>query len=330
MNFNDKQVSYSIIGLIMALLLLTGFAKLPDMFYPEHNVSGDEIEAQGGELDEKNPPIQVADEGTAEDHDIMGSEDENYESTVPDIVGKGLDGEVFDEPTTLWVSTFGRLNVRESTTTDSKKIGHFVYHQQVTVEGGSENGFYRVKGTDSRTGEELNGYCHGDYMSIEEPNPSFVYMDIPGYKQTDENWANVRLGSTRRTMAQIGCATTCLAMSESYVDKEKVSPKTMEKRLWYDGRGNLGWPADYTTVSSSNNYLEFIFNKLQEGVPVLVGAETRNGSPHWVLVTGYCGNGEKFYAADFMINDPLPDKRWSLKQFFRDYPRFYKMAYYSG
>lgn len=328
MNFNDKQVSYSIIGLIMVLLLLTGVAKLPSAFYPEHNVSGSDLEEAYGVQNEE--PQFAADEGTAEDHDLLSSEDENYESTVPDVVGKGLDGEVFDEPTTVWVSTFGPLNVREEPTTESKKIGRFVYHQQVTVEGGSVNGFYRVKGYHSRTGVELDGYCHGDYVSLEEPNPNFVYLDIGAYKQTDENWASVRLGSTKRTMAQIGCATTCLAMSETYIDKETVSPKTMSKRLWYDGRGNLGWPADYTTVMSSSNYLEIIFKKLQEGIPVLVGAETRSGSPHWVLVTGYCGNGEKFYAADFMINDPLPDKRTNLKHFFRDYPRFYKMAYYSG
>lgn len=324
MNFNDKQVSYAIIGLIVVLLLLTGFAKMSDGFYPEHDINGETLVISDPE------PEPTGDSGEAEDHDIMTEEDEGYEATVPDMVGQGLDGEVFDEPTLVWIITFGKLNIREETNTDSKILGHFVYHQQVTIVGAPENGFYRVVGNDSRSGEEITGYSHGDYMSLEEPNPDFVYLDIPGYKQTDERWSDIKLGSSRRTMEAIGCATCSLAMSETYINKTYIYPSTMEKQLWYDSRGNLGWPADYTTTTSSNNYLEFIFNKLQEGIPVLVGAETRSGRPHWVLVVGYCGNGKKFYAADFMINDPLPDKRTNLKHFFRDYPRFYKMAYYSG
>ena len=228
-----------------------------------------------------------------------------------------------------WIEAFGKLNVRESASSESTVVGHFAYGEQVLVSGKAENGFYLVTGADSRSGKEITGYASEEYVLFEEPADPYVYLDVPLYRQYDVRWNGVRLGNSKFTIGSAGCTTTCLAMAKSYLSKETVRPDTMCASLWYDNNGNLGWPDECETRGGSNRY-EFLFSKLKEGVPVLVGGKTRSGRQHWVLVVGYTGDAKEFKASDFMINDPGKDNRVNLKQFFDDFPILYKMAYYMG
>ena len=184
--------------------------------------------------------------------------------------------------------------------------------------------------SDSYSGEEISGYCYGEYLTFEEPGEPQVQLDIAAYYQTDSQWAEEKIGSTKKTIGAIGCTTTCMAMSESYLTRTEILPNEMEDQLWYDENGDMGWPDTYTWTTDETHYLEVIFGKLHEGIPVLVGAERHNGRPHWVLVTGYQGDASEFTEEDFIINDPLTSYRTTLQQFFDEYPEFYKIAYYTG
>ncbi len=308
MKFEEKHISGIIIGVLAVMMCCVAFVKPP-------------VRARAEAEFAQPARVNVVDETVG----IAPAEPLKVQAAEPQPEAEAYTG---DRP--AWVTTFGKLNVREQANTESSVIGHFVYRQEVTITGTDVDGFYAVAGEDSRTGEVLNGYCHGDYLSEAEPEEPYVYLDVPAYKQTDGRWGDVTLGSSKRKMKDIGCATTCLAMSKSFLTKTMVYPDDMEELLWYDKKGNLGWPKTYTWTTDSTYYLETIFEKLHEGIPVLVGSEKKNGRPHWVLVVGYCGDGENFYPSDFLINDPLPDNRTNLKQFFETYPVFYKMAFYTG
>ena len=59
----------------------------------------------------------------------------------------------------------------------------------------------------------------------------------------------------------------------------------------------------------------------------MIGALTRTGTSHWVVVHAYHGSGRDFRPSDFMVLDPGSANRRTLSRFFEDYPRYYKIAY---
>jgi hypothetical protein len=230
-----------------------------------------------------------------------------------------------------WVSVMGRLNVREKAKKSSELVGHVKYRQRIVVKGSEKKkGFYKVTATDCDTGKEIVGYCSVKYVTFEQPAQAKVQLDVPLYLQTDEKWASVTLGNSGRTMKDIGCTTCCLAMSESFLKQKDVLPTDMEKKLLYTSRGSLEWPKKYDFCYDKSVYLEVALEKLQEGIPVLIGCERKNGRPHWVLITGYTGDGVNLKAKDFVINDPLPYNRTNLKQYLKEYPVFQKLVFYTG
>lgn len=304
MNLDDKWIARAVLVTFMVLLLGVVYVNKTEVetAYPEHDPTAMQREI----LPEEEPEPET---------EALPEEEPETEYT----------GE-----RSAWVTTFGKLNVRAQANTESDIQGHFVYRQEITVSGVPENGFYAAVGEDSRSGETISGWCHQDYLTFEEINDPAVYLDVPAYKQTDGRWAGEKIGSTKKTIGAIGCTTTCLAMTKSFIEKTTVYPDDMEELLWYDKNGNLGWPKTYTTSRDSTYYMETIFEQLHKQIPVLVGATKKNGKPHWVLVVGYSGDGQNFYPSDFLINDPLPDNRTNLADFFGTYPKFYKMAYYTG
>ena len=170
------------------------------------------------------------------------------------------------------------------------------------------------------------GYVHTDYISsdvAEIPSGySSISLNVPYFNQKDSRWANVRLGSSSRTVGSAGCVTTCIAMAESYLYGYTVTPSSLAKSLSYSSSGDLYWPASYKAYTNSD-YLYKIYNELKSGRPVLVGAKTYSGSQHWVLVTGF--NGGEMKASNFIINDPGRTSRTKLSEFFSAFPVFYKL-----
>ncbi len=168
------------------------------------------------------------------------------------------------------------------------------------------------------------GYVSNSYLSVN--GAASISLSVTDYKQTDSRWASVKLGSSGKTIKDIGCTTTALAMVESYRTGTTITPSTMAKKLTYSSSGSLYWPSNYGFVTDSTEYLYTIYNLLKQGKPVILGCKKDSGSQHWVVVTGF--KGGTVSASAFTINDPGSSGRTTLSQFLSVYPNFYKIAYY--
>ena len=173
------------------------------------------------------------------------------------------------------------------------------------------------------------GYVNNKYLKLSQSIETYpkITLDVPDFKQTDSRWANVTIGSSGKTIGKIGCATTGIAMMESYRTGTLIYPDAMSKKLSYNSSGSVYWPSHYTVVTSKTNYLNNIYKKLKEGKPVLFGSKNSYGTQHWVVITGYSG-GNTLTASGFTINDPGTKYRTNLQQFLNEYPNFYKYFYY--
>ncbi len=173
------------------------------------------------------------------------------------------------------------------------------------------------------------GYVSSQYLSTSTTSSTLkkISLNVPDFKQTDSRWANVKIGTSGKTIGKIGCATTGIAMMESYRTGTTIYPDAMSKKLTYTSSGSVYWPSHYTAVTSSSGYLSKIYQKLKEGKPVLLGAKNSSGTQHWVVITGFTG-GNSLSASGFTINDPGTKYRTTLQQFLNEYPTFYKYFYY--
>ncbi len=223
-------------------------------------------------------------------------------------------------------TTSGRLRVRNSASTNSTIKDYLLSGTQVTLLSTSGS-FSRILYNGTKT-----GYVSSNYLTTSSSTPSnntyeTIKLNVPSFKQTDSRWANVTLGSSGQTISKIGCATTAIAMLESYRTGTTIYPNAMAKKLSYTSGGAVYWPSHYTITTSSNGYLTKIYNLLKDGKPVLIGAKKSNGSQHYVVITGVKATNT-LTTASFYINDPGSDSRSTLNQFFSAYPYFYKMMHY--
>lgn len=220
-------------------------------------------------------------------------------------------------PATVAVS-WGTLNVRSGAGTGYARVAGLNKGEAVAVLS-TANGWSRILYHGTRV-----GYVSAAYLSTGAAAPSGVTLSVPSYKQTDSRWSGVTIGSSGKTIGQIGCTTTGIAMMESYRSGTTITPAMMAQRLSYTSSGSVYWPSDYKTTTAYN--LSSILSLLQAGKPVLIGARNAYGSQHWVVITGY--NGAGLSAVNFQINDPGSNTRTNLQQFFNAYPSFYKYFNY--
>lgn len=214
----------------------------------------------------------------------------------------------------------GSLNVRSGPDTSYAKVAALSKGETVIVLS-SSGGWSRILYHGTKT-----GYVSSRYLSAVEVSYSPIALTVPSYKQTDSRWANVTIGSSGKTMAQIGCATTAIAMMESYRTGTAIHPDAMAKRLNYTPTGSVYWPSHYTPVTNPNGYLNAVYNQLKAGKPVLFGSKNAYGGQHWVVITGFSGG--TLSPAAFTILDPGSGSRTTLQQFLNAYPNFYKYFYY--
>lgn len=218
--------------------------------------------------------------------------------------------------------TSGSLNVRSGAGTSYSKVAS-LYNGEVVIVLSKSGSWSRILYNGTKT-----GYVSSQYLSTSTSSTySKVALSVPSFKQTDPRWASVKIGSSGKTIAQIGCATTAIAMMESYRTGTTIYPDAMSKKLSYSSSGNVYWPSNYTAVTSSSGYLSGIYSKLKAGKPVLFGAKKSSGTQHWVVITGYKG-GNTLTASGFTINDPGSKSRTTLQHLLNEYPTFYKYFYY--
>lgn len=214
----------------------------------------------------------------------------------------------------------GNLNVRSQAGTAYAKTGSLPKGEQVIVLSGS-NGWSRILYHGTKT-----GYVSSTYLRSAQ-NYSEISLDVPSFKQMDSRWSSKTIGTSGKTFFQIGCATTAIAMMESYRTGTTIYPDAMSKQLRYTPSGSVYWPSHYTVVTDSAGYLKELYALLAQGKPVLFGVYNNAGKQHWVVVTGYTGS-DGLTAAGFTVNDPGSSVRWNLQQLLDLYPNFYKYFHY--
>lgn len=229
----------------------------------------------------------------------------------------------------MYSAYFGLLNVRSAPEKDAELVGQIAYGDEVRVFWKEDSGYVRVIYQKPYSDEYVEGYCVREELSETAPSDGRVYLAVFDFKQYDEHWGGISLGSSYETIASAGCTTTCLAMAYSYLEGVVSTPDIMEERLYYNSDGLLSFPKVYTK-SSDGDYLSAAYEKLKEKIPVLIGGKKDDGSPHWVLIMGYAGAGTELKTEDFLIHDPASEERYTLADFFAEYPNFNKIAYYSG
>ena len=229
--------------------------------------------------------------------------------------------EVVSELSARVLTQGGNLNVRSGAGKTFPVIGSLEKGENVIIL--SSNGYWcRVLYDGNKT-----GVVSADYLSLYQKGYPAVSLSVLDLKQTDSRWANVKIGSSGKTIGKIGCVTTGIAMMESYKSGTAIYPDAMSKRLYYDSSGNVFWPEDYKVAFWSENYLNEIYSRLSEGKPVLLGGKTASGSQNWVVITGFSG-GESLSPAKFTINDPGSSSNKTLADFFGRFPYLYKFFWY--
>ena len=310
------SVSQVVALMIFILLLLIGSSFMIEAFRP---VCEPETEPEPEVTEEVEEPRVI----------LLSSVSPDYIPIISQVYGEvsaHTDYDTMLSDLQCWVKEFGRINIREESNTDSRVIGYVVYGQQISMYG-TDGEFTKIKYIDRQTGESVYGYCYSAFLSKEKPSSAKVYLNVPLYKQADSRWGSKMIGGYE-TLASAGCTTTCISMVESYVHGKNIYPNMMADQLSYTYDGLLTFPGRYSRYAGKD-YLQVILNFLHSGMPVLVSGYTSDGRTHWVVVVGYNGDGIDMNPVDFVINDP-GGNRSTLADFFRSYPLFEKIVYYTG
>ena len=221
--------------------------------------------------------------------------------------------------TPVTVSTqSGKLNVRTGAGTSYAKTGT-VSKGETVIRLSEAGGWSRILYHGTKTGYASSQYLSGGLAP--------VALWVRNMKQMDPRWGDTLVADSGKTMAQIGCATTAIAMLESHRTGIVRYPDEMMTLLRYTPSGSVYWPSHYTAVTNSSGYLKTIYNLLKQGKPILFGATNAYGSQHYVVITGFTG-GSTITADKFTIQDPGSNSRTNLQQFLKVYPNFYKFFYY--
>ena len=212
----------------------------------------------------------------------------------------------------------GSLNVRSGAGTDHSKVGS-LYKGEVVVKLSTSNGWTKVLYSGNRVGYVSSQYLTAGYAPVKHT--------VTSMKQMDPRWADKTIGTSGKNFSQIGCATTAIAMVESFRKCRTIYPDDMSQELRYTPSGSVYWPADYIPVTDGTDLYHRVYDLLEQGKVVLFGSRNQYGTQHWVVITGYTG-GDRLTSEGFTIHDPGTYSRTNLKQFLEAYPNFYKFFYY--
>ena len=159
-------------------------------------------------------------------------------------------------------------------------------------------------------------------------------LDVIDYKQTDPQWKNAKLGGS--TIGKVGCLVTSLAMLHTYTTGETTTPIDMRDKLKFGSGGDLaswslvtdlGYTVETYSAGVSQANMQHIYELLRDGKPVVLGSKKGSYGMHFVIVTGYTGDGEHFKASDFTIHDPGYSARFTLADHLAEYSSLYKLIY---
>ena len=174
------------------------------------------------------------------------------------------------------------------------------------------------------------GYCSDEYITELTSTAEYDYsgyyesvaLDVVDFKQYDPKWGKLKIGYSGENIHNIGCALTCVAMTESYRTDGYITPKDVVNTFSFTRSGAIYWTENYSVNRSGKNF-ETIYSELIRGNPVIIESKTQKDITHWVVITGFTG-GDELSADKFTINDPGSSKRKLLSDYFDIYPNYSK------
>lgn len=123
------------------------------------------------------------------------------------------------------------------------------------------------------------------------------------FAQTDSRWADTKIGNSRSTMQDYGCAIASLSMVFRYYGSS-IDPGKMagQKIFYYD---LIQWPGSWdpkinltSSISHNNVSWSTIDSMIKKNIPVIVHINKKNGGGgHYVVITGKDSN-------DYIVHDP--------------------------
>ncbi len=113
------------------------------------------------------------------------------------------------------------------------------------------------------------------------------------------------------SISQYGCFVTCMAMTENFETFSSYTPANVRNIgiTFNSSGGYTSVPSTYTdtnygyTTALNTVHLNEIYQELKKGHPVII-SRYLNGSQHFVVITGYTGDGSSFTRDMFIVNDP--------------------------
>ena len=132
------------------------------------------------------------------------------------------------------------------------------------------------------------------------------------YSQRDPRWRAVQLGTSGRSMAQIGCMVTSIAMLSDYF-KPAVRPDDVVITSKFTSGGLLIWGSlqllgfKFSWRGYDRNDHEIMRHLKDKDLAVLLQVADKT---HWVVATG-----RDFFSGLYKIADPLYGDRATMKRY---------------
>ena len=172
-----------------------------------------------------------------------------------------------------------------------------------------------------------------DENGVLQKKQNGISYDVPYYNQADPRWGSTYIGT--KTIAQVGCLVTSLAMTQSYHTDTEILPDEMRYQMQFDNNSilwapiiALGYDLEGCSGLSTYAFCQRLYTLLEEHGPVIVGSDNLYGGSHYVVVTG-CTNTDTstLKTSDFTMNDPGFSNRTTLDEHLAAYPTWFRFFY---
>ena len=172
-----------------------------------------------------------------------------------------------------------------------------------------------------------------DENGVLQKKQNGISYDVPYYNQADLRWGSTYIGT--KTIAQVGCLVTSLAMTQSYHTDTEILPDEMRYQMQFDNNSilwapiiALGYELEGCSGLSTYAFCQRLYTLLEEHGPVIVGSDNVYGGSHYVVVTG-CTNTDTstLKTSDFTMNDPGFSNRTTLDEHLAAYPTWFRFFY---
>ena len=172
-----------------------------------------------------------------------------------------------------------------------------------------------------------------DENGVLQKKQNGISYDVPYYNQADPRWGSTYIGT--KTIAQVGCLVTSLAMTQSYHTDTEILPDEMRYQMQFDNNSilwapiiALGYDLEGCSGLSTYAFCQRLYTLLEEHGPVIVGSDNVYGGSHYVVVTG-CTNTDTstLKTSEFTMNDPGFSNRTTLDEHLAAYPTWFRFFY---